>query len=408
MTSRKWMALSSLCLLLIVSAGAVAAPVDLTKVQPYSPPASVPTGGAVPNAGSSIQAILDDFNRADGPIGPNWTVHDGSCSVSNNAAVCAGLGRATFNSAPGNGDTAEMDVANNGEALQYAALLLNYGAGASNLFLKVQNQSGGNQFNYAACYTGNNSTSFGLGFFPLSAPFSTAHMKATRSGTTVTLEFTNIDGGAQPDQTYVCNGAPAAEGTGVGIGGYAGFARMDNFAVNGGGSQPANVSGTKTVSGGPYRPGGSVTYTIVLSNAGPGAQGDNAGDEFVDTLPAQLTATGASASSGTVVRAGNLVTWNGAIPAGGSVTISISATINAAVPNGTTISNQGTINYDGTGSGSNTSSRLTDDPTVGGDANPTTFVVTAPEPIPVLEPLGLAGLALLLGFAALLFVRRLG
>lgn len=435
--------------------------------------------------------------------------------------MCSGYGRATFNSASGTGDTAEMDVANNGTAVQYAALLLNYGAGTSNPFLKVQNQDGGNQFGWAACYTGNQSGNFGLGFFALSSPFSTAHMKATRSGTTVTIEFTSIDGGAQSDQTYVCTGAPAAEGTGVGIAGYAGVARMDNFAVGGaegpaislvktvgttsgvcaptsaisvapgttvyycytvtntgtvtlnlhelsdnqlgmlftglnyvltpgssvdtvaaGLSIPAvinstttntalwtaydgqvaasaqatatvtvalaaNVSATKTVSSGPYRPGGSVTYTIVLTNAGPGAQGDNAGDEFVDTLPAQLTATGASASSGTVSRVGNLVTWNGAIAAGGSVTISVSATINS-VPGGTVVSNQGTIYYDGAGSTSNGSTSLTDDPGVPGTENPTTFVVTIPEPIPSLGLGGLAGLVLLLGWAAVLLLRRLG
>ncbi|HPC82383.1 MAG TPA: hypothetical protein P5234_03275 [Thermoanaerobaculaceae bacterium] len=399
-----------MCLLLALAAagvGAEEAPVDLTKVMPYTAPPSVPAGGPVPNGGSATLAILDDFNRADGPIGPNWTVHDGSCNVSNNAAVCSGQGRATFNGAPGTGDTAELDVANNTTSLQYAALLLNYGAGSTNLFLKVQNQFGGNQFGHAACYTGNNGDSFGLGFFALSSPFSTAHMKATRSGTTVTLEFTNIDGGAQPDQTYVCTGAPAAEGTGVGIGGYAGLTRMDNFAVNGGGLQPADVSGTKTVSGGPYRPGGTVTYTIVLSNAGPGTQGDNPGNEFEDTLPPQLTATGASASSGTLSRVGNYVTWNGAIPSGGSVTISISAVINP-VPAGATVSNQGTIRYDGSGSGSNGSTRLTDDPAVSGSENPTTFVVAAPEPIPALGPGGLAGLALLVGLAALLLLRRLG
>lgn len=502
--------------------GADPAPVDLTKVLPYSAPSSIPVGGPVPQGGSGTQAILDDFNRADGPIGANWTVHDGFCNVSSNAAVCGSTGRATFNGAPGTGDTAEMDVADNGTELQYAALLLNYGAGTSNVFVKVQNQSGGTQFGNAACYTGNNGAGFGLGFFSLSSLFSTAHMKATRSGSTVTIEFTNIDGGAQANQTYVCTGAPAAEGTGVGIGGYVGLARMDNFAVGGAagpaisltktvgttagvcaatssitvapgttvyycytvtntgtvtlnlhnlvddqlgtifsglnyaltpGSSvntvtaglsipavintttintatwtgfntgqdtasaqasatvtvalPANVSGTKTVTGN-FLPGGSVTYTVVLTNAGPGPQGDNAGNEFADTLPAQLTATGASASSGSVSRVGNLVTWNGAIAASGSVTITITATINDSVPGDTSISNQGTILYDGAGNGSNGSTRLTDDPAVTGAENPTTFVVAIPDPIPTLGPVGLAGLILLVGFAAALLLRRLG
>ncbi len=182
--------------------------------------------------GGQIDAtrILDDFNRADGPLGPDWTVHDGTCSISSNAAVCSGnAGRATFNGAPGNGDVAEADVAAVGTDLQYTGLLLNYGAGVDNLFLKVQGSGG--QFTDGACYTGNNGTPFGLDFFALDAPFSTAHMRATRVGDDVTIEFSNVDGGAQPDQTYVCTGAPPREGTGIGILGYNGIARLDNFGV---------------------------------------------------------------------------------------------------------------------------------------------------------------------------------
>lgn len=169
--------------------------------------------------------------------------------------------------------------------------------------------------------------------------------------------------------------------------------------------QPANVFGTKTVSGS-YVPGGTITYTIVLSNTGAGAQGDNAGDELTDALPASLTATGATASSGTVTRVGNLVTWNGSIPAGGSVTITITATVNA-VAFGTTISNQGTISYDATGGGTNGATRLTDDPGVAGAANPTVFLVADPTAIPGLQPVGLAALALLTALAAAFALRRM-
>ena len=35
-------------------------------------------------------------------------------------------------------------------------------------------------------------------------------------------------------------------------------------------------------------PGGSITYTVVLTNTGPAAQFDNPGDEFTDVLPAGL------------------------------------------------------------------------------------------------------------------------
>ncbi len=92
-------------------------------------------------------------------------MRDGFCNVSSNAATCGNFGRATFNGAPGNGSFAEADVAVNGTTSQYSALLLNYGAGANNLFIKVQEQNGSGKFHDAACYTGNNGTAFGLGYF---------------------------------------------------------------------------------------------------------------------------------------------------------------------------------------------------------------------------------------------------
>jgi hypothetical protein len=88
------------------------------------PEGSAQRGAEVPYGGTL--AILDDFNRADGPIGPDWTVHDGYCNVSNNAAVCGNIGRATFNSAPGDGNFAEADIAINGTTLQYTGLLLRF------------------------------------------------------------------------------------------------------------------------------------------------------------------------------------------------------------------------------------------------------------------------------------------
>ncbi len=185
-------------------------------------------------AGSRPEAmrILDNFNRADGPLGPRWTVRGGTCSIVDGTAVCDGYGRATLNDYSGDGDAAEADVAVVGTDLQYTGLLLNYGAGVNNLFLKVQQQEPySGQFTHAACYTGNNSAGFGLGFFPLDAPFQRAHMKAIRVGDDVTISFTNVDNGAQPDQTYLCTGAPPREGTGIGILGLNGIARLDNFGV---------------------------------------------------------------------------------------------------------------------------------------------------------------------------------
>lgn len=164
---------------------------------------------------------------------------------------------------------------------------------------------------------------------------------------------------------------------------------------------------TKTVTG-TFSPGGSITYTVTISNPSASVQLDNPGDEFVDVLPAQLTLVSASATSGTPVATvgTNTVTWNGQIAAnGGTVTITINATIlpTALGP----ISNQGTINFDADGNGTNEASVQTDNPALPGANDPTTFIVAASiADIPTLSEIGLAAMALLLVSGAFLILRR--
>ena len=208
--------------------GAGAPVVDMTQPVGHRTVAGPPVLGA-PGAGRAV-TVLDDFNRADGPIGPNWTNQAATFNVVSNAAQGGSMAIATFNGVASS--WLEGDVATNGTTTQYTGFVLDYGAGITNLFLKVQDNSGSGQFSNAACYTGNNSGSFGLGFFSLTAPFSTAHMRVSvDAGRTVTIEFTNIDGGGTT-QTYTCTGAPPPEGTGIGIVGYASIERFDNFAAD--------------------------------------------------------------------------------------------------------------------------------------------------------------------------------
>ncbi|MEO6193364.1 MAG: IPTL-CTERM sorting domain-containing protein [Thermoanaerobaculia bacterium] len=136
----------------------------------------------------------------------------------------------------------------------------------------------------------------------------------------------------------------------------------------------AAISATKTVSG-TFTAGGTVTYTIVISNSGGSASLDNPGNELTDTLPSSLTLVSATATSGTAATAANTVTWNGGIPAAGSVTITITATINAGTAQGTVVSNQASIAFDADLNGTNESSGTSDDPSVGGANDPTTFTV---------------------------------
>lgn len=159
------------------------------------------------------------------------------------------------------------------------------------------------------------------------------------------------------------------------------------------------VSGTKSVSGS-FIPGGAITYTVVLTNTGGTAQGDNPGAEFTDVLPASLTLVGASVTSGAATPnvGTNTVTWNGAIAAGASVTITINATIKPGTAPGTVVSNQGTIAYDADGNGTNEASAVTDNPATLPSGDPTSFqVASGPVPldIPAADWRGLLALAAL-------------
>ena len=148
-----------------------------------------------------------------------------------------------------------------------------------------------------------------------------------------------------------------------------------------------------------------ITKTLLLINCGPASQADNPGDEFTDVLPAGLTLTSASATSGFASTAGNTALWNGAIPAGGTVTITINANINAGTA-GTTLCNQATIAFDADGNGSNESTGFSDDPDQPGPADPCCFRVLNTFEVPTISRDGLAALALLLAGFALLRLRR--
>jgi uncharacterized repeat protein (TIGR01451 family) len=188
----------------------------------------------------------------------------------------------------------------------------------------------------------------------------TATINSGAQGTTITNQGTvsfdsNNDG---VNDATVATDDPGAGGT----------ADPTSFGV-----ANAAVTATKTVSG-TFKVGGTVTYTIVLSNSGSAASPDNAGNELTDVVPSGLTVVSATATSGTAGNAGNTVTWNGSIPAAGSVTITITGIINAGTQ-GTTISNQASFAFDADLNGTNESTGTSDDPTVGGSNDPTSFVV---------------------------------
>ena len=164
------------------------------------------------------------------------------------------------------------------------------------------------------------------------------------------------------------------------------------------------IAATKAATG-DFIPGGTVTYTIVLTNTGTGAQPDGPGDELTDLLPAGLTLVNATASSGAAAALGNTVTWNGAIPASGMVTITITATVNSGTA-GTTLTNQGTTAFDADNNGTNEAAGVTDDPATSAAGDGTAVVVQSVAEVPTLSLLGFAALGVLLAGAGWVLLRR--
>ncbi|HJX28989.1 MAG TPA: ELWxxDGT repeat protein, partial [Thermoanaerobaculia bacterium] len=136
------------------------------------------------------------------------------------------------------------------------------------------------------------------------------------------------------------------------------------------------LAATKTATG-EHAPGGTVSYTIVISNVGAGPHPDNPGDELVDVLPAGLTLVGATADTGSVSLdlPTRRVAWNGALPIGGSATLTIEATVDA-LP-GAVLRNQADLSFDADGDGTNESSAVSDAPGSAGTSDPTDIVVSS-------------------------------
>ncbi len=171
----------------------------------------------------------------------------------------------------------------------------------------------------------------------------------TASGSGNLNDTVNLPAGASVTYTATCAIASAATGTlsntaTVTIAGDPNAA--NNSATDTDTLTPqANLGITKTDGVTNATPGGSVTYTITASNAGP----SNApGSTVADTFPASLTCTWTCAGAGggtcTAAGSGNLNdTVN--LPSGGSVTYTASCTISAAATG--TLSNTATVTAPG-------------------------------------------------------------
>lgn len=98
------------------------------------------------------------------------------------------------------------------------------------------------------------------------------------------------------------------------------------------------LSGTKTVEPTEAGPGDTLTYTVVVSNAGPD---DAAGLRIVDLIPEGTVYVwdSAQASSGTVQQNDDVVRWTGSLTAGHMVTLGFQVYVDYDVAPGSVITN---------------------------------------------------------------------
>ena len=102
----------------------------------------------------------------------------------------------------------------------------------------------------------------------------------------------------------------------------------------------ADLAITKTDGVTSATPGGSVTYTITASNAGPAGTNATVADTFPAALTCTWTCVGAGGATCTAAGAGN-INDAATLPSGGSVTYTASCTISAAASG--TLSNTATV-----------------------------------------------------------------
>jgi hypothetical protein len=211
-----------------------------------------------PSAGASPQYfpmpfhpplhMLDNFNRADGPLGSAWVTQAGVPILKSGAISASSSTPSLVTHVGGGGAALEGDIAVTGGGTSYVAFVLEYASVSSNLFVKLQ-ANGSTKFNWLFCYYGNNTGDpFGLGSQQLTAPFNTAHVRVTvAADRDVRVILSEIDGGTST-QTYGCSDAPVSGGWRMGIGTYGPQASLDNFYGESFPSGDANGSGGTDVS----------------------------------------------------------------------------------------------------------------------------------------------------------------
>lgn len=228
-------------------------------------------------SGGRATSACDDFNRADGPVGANWTEVVGTRAIASNTVVNVGSGNGwmRFNGATGSHMTSvmELDVlANPTGSSRLSALIMGENAGTGDsVYVKVQNQTGLAGFSHYAfyrAYTGGSSGGWG-GFFGFGSQLDAAndglHMRVSHDGAGVTYLEIDDDLNGLYEYSFSSGASTTATGytygSGYGYGSWSAGA-ADNWELNGGCSGPVfTLSKTGTCPG-------PVTVTTTNGTAG--------------------------------------------------------------------------------------------------------------------------------------------
>ncbi len=197
-------------------------------------------------AGVATAQIFDDFNRANGALGANWTMVQGDQVIDNNRARGNSTSFAestwvgTANPYQYFDVIGQMDIfaASNG-SLNYAGIRL--AKGTDEIMIKFQDQAAPmGQFDNVGFYHGTTPGSYGswpggAGFSALATPFSQGHLKfyfQPGNHDTIYVDV-DTDFNGQPDFTLSSagvNNIAGGLGFGVGMATY-GQAMIDNFSI---------------------------------------------------------------------------------------------------------------------------------------------------------------------------------